>query len=128
MASNRNELTIEGNLVRDPELRTTKSQTAVATFCIASNRFYKKGDGFEKETSFFDIQCWGRLAQEVSNDLFKGSAVSVTGRLKQERWTGQDGRSNSKIIIVAERIMPIPKNNNGDSYKGEEPNYNEAPF
>ena len=110
MANNENKATVEGNLVRNPELKTFRNNTTMSSFCIASDRFYKKGDEFEKETSFFDIQCWGNLAHEVNNNLQKGNAVKVNGRLKQERWIGQDGKANSKIVIVAESIIPVSRN------------------
>jgi len=104
MASNLNQVCIEGNLVRNPEMRSTPRGMPVLNFSIASNRYRKVGDEFEKETSYFDVQCWDRLAEDVYAFGKKGTPVKVTGRLKQDRWTGRDGKNASKIIIVAETV------------------------
>jgi len=50
--NNLNSILIEGNIVRDPQFRSTPKGTPVCTFSVASNRFYKQDSGFEKEVSF----------------------------------------------------------------------------
>jgi single-strand DNA-binding protein len=112
MASNTNNVTIEGNMVRDPELRTTNGGQSICSFSIASNRFFKKGDEFDKEVSYFDVQCWAGLAQDVNSRGKKGSSVKITGRLKQERWVNKEGKNCQRIIIVAESVQVIQKQNN----------------
>ena len=104
MASNLNQVCVEGNLTRDPEMRYTPRCMKVLNFSIASNRYRKVGDKFEKETSYFDVQCWDKLAENVYSECRKGTPVKVTGRLKQDRWTGRDGKNASKIIIVADTV------------------------
>jgi single-strand DNA-binding protein len=104
MASHKNELTIEGNLVRDPVLKYTGSGKPVCNFSIATNRFYKQGDGFEKETSFFDVTCWGDAALDVNERCQKGALVEIKGKLKQDRWTDREGKNISKVIIVADGV------------------------
>ena len=104
MASNLNQVCIEGNLTKDPEMRYTAKGMHVLHLSIASNRYRKNGDEFEKETSYFDVQCWDKLAENVYNECRKGTPVIVTGRLKQDRWMGRDGKNASKIIIVADNV------------------------
>jgi len=72
--------------------------------CLASNRFYKQDSGFEKEVSFFDVETWARLAEACYAKGKKGKGVRVVGRLKQDRWTDSDGKSRSKVSIVAEHV------------------------
>jgi len=84
-------------------LKTTRSGISVCNFSIASNRFRKKGDEFEKETSFFDVQCWDGQALYVNDCCHKGTSVEVKGRLKQERWEDQYGQNRSKIIKKVKR-------------------------
>jgi len=103
MASNQNSVLIEGNIVRDPVTKTIPSGTTVCNFTIASNRFYKKGEDFEKETSYFDIQCWGKIADYVNMSCGKGTPVKILGRLKQDRWQ-QEGQNKSRIVIVAGEV------------------------
>ena len=102
--NNLNSVLIEGNLVRDPESRTTPKGTKVCTFQLASNRFYKQDSDIEKEVSFFTVESWGKLAESVGNQGRKGKGVRVVGRLKQDRWQSNDGKAQSKVSIVAEHI------------------------
>jgi len=107
--NNLNSILIEGNLVRDPLLRSTPKGTQVCTMSLASNRFYKQDTGFEKEVSFFDIETWSRLAESCYAKGKKGRGVRVVGRLKQDRWTGSDGKPHSRITIVAEHVEFRPE-------------------
>jgi len=108
--NNLNSILIEGNLIRDPELRSTPKGTQICTFTIASNRYYKNNnDSFEKEVSFFDIEAWAKLAESAYRVGKKGRGVRVVGRLKQTRWQDVDSKSHSKITIVAEHIEFRPE-------------------
>jgi single-strand DNA-binding protein len=104
-----NSLLIEGRLVRDPLSRQTGEGTPVYSFSIASDRYYKAGEGAQKETSFIDIESWGRVAEAVREDGRKGRAVRVTGRLKQERWTAADGAGRSRVVVVAAHVEFRPE-------------------
>jgi single-strand DNA-binding protein len=107
--NNLNSILIEGNLVRDPLLRSTTKGTQICTLSLASNRFYKQETGFEKEVSFFDVETWARLAEACYAKGKKGRGVRVVGRLKQDRWTGPDGKSHSRVTIVAEHVEFRPE-------------------
>jgi single-strand DNA-binding protein len=121
--NNLNSILIEGNLVRDPLFRTTPKGTPLCTFSLASNRFFKQDSGLEKEVSFFDVETWSKLAENCYNLGRKGRGVRVVGRLKQERWNGSDGKSHSKVAIVAEHVEFRPefkKNGQGETNLAEE--------
>jgi single-strand DNA-binding protein len=107
--NNLNSILIEGNLVRDPLSRTTPKGTALCTFTLASNRFYKQDAQYEKEVGYFDVESWGKLAENCYNLGRKGRGVRVVGRIKQDRWTGTDGRPHSKVTIVAEHVEFRPE-------------------
>jgi single-strand DNA-binding protein len=107
--NNLNSILIEGNMVRDPLMRSTPRGTSVCTFSLASNRFYKQDTGFEKEVSFFQVETWAKLAEACNNMGKKGRGVRVVGRLKQDRWTGDDGKQRSRIAIVAEHVEFRPE-------------------
>ncbi|MCE1194938.1 single-stranded DNA-binding protein [bacterium] len=100
-----NSILVEGNLVRDPAVKTTPSGSQVCDFTLATNRFYKNGEeGFEKEVSYFDIEAWSRLGAACSQNLKKGRGVRVVGRLKQDRWTDPEGKQRARVKIVAEHV------------------------
>jgi single-strand DNA-binding protein len=115
--NNLNSILIEGNLVRDPLFRSTTKGVPVCTFCLASNRFYKQDSGLEKEVSFFEVETWAKLAENCYNLGHKGRGVRVVGRLKQDRWNGPDGKSRSRVTIVAEHVEFRPE------FKKEEDDY-----
>lgn len=99
-----NSIIVEGNLTRDPEYRLTPKGTAVCMFSVASNRYYKKDEETQQETSFFNVETWAKLAESCNQYLNKGRGVRVIGRLKQDRWTNPEGKNREKIKIVAEHI------------------------
>jgi single-strand DNA-binding protein len=121
MMNNLNSILLEGNLVADPELRYTPKGAAVCSFCVACNRFYKQEEEFQKEVSYFDITAWNRLAEVCNEYLTKGRGVRVVGRLKQDRWEDAEGKTRSKVHIVAEHVefKPKFKSDNAESAEGQ---------
>ncbi len=100
-----NSILVEGNLTRDPNLKTFISGNQVCHFTLATNRSYKNADeAYEKEVSYFDVEAWARLGETCSQYLKKGRGVRVVGRLKQDRWTDPDGKPHNRVKIVAEHV------------------------
>ena len=96
-----NNVSVVGNVTRDPELRFTQGGMAVASFGVAWNK--RKQDG-EEEVSFFDVTCFRSLAENVAESITKGTRVVVTGTLSQRSWETQDGDKRSKVEIVADDV------------------------
>jgi single-strand DNA-binding protein len=107
--NNLNSILIEGNLVKDPDLSYTAKGTAVCKFTVACNRSWKQDEQMQKEVSFFDVSAWSRQAEVCSEYLKKGRGVRVVGRLKQDRWTDQEGKAHSRVWIVAEHVEFKPQ-------------------
>ena len=63
MSSN---VTVVGNLTRDPELRFTNAGRAVATFGMAVSRRYQVNGEWQEQTSFFNVVAWGQLGENAS--------------------------------------------------------------
>jgi single-strand DNA-binding protein len=108
MATNSNNVTITGNLTRDPELRFTPSGQATATFGVAVNRSWqnRQTQEWNEVTSYFDVVCWAQLAENAAQSLTRGTRVVVSGRLEQRSWENQEGEKRSKIEIVADEVAP----------------------
>jgi len=108
MAFGVNNITILGNITRDPELRFTPSGTAVANFGLAVNRNVQNKNSGEWETQvdFFNVTAWYKLAENCAESLSKGDRVLVSGRLSQDSWESKDGQKRSTVKIIANVIAP----------------------
>lgn len=106
--ANENQVVIVGNLTDDPELRYTPSGAAVANFRVAVNRRTRDESGQWKdgETSFFRVNAWRSLAENVAESLTRGSRVVVVGRLRSRSWETQEGETRSAVEIEADEIGP----------------------
>ena len=98
-----NSTVITGNLVRDPELRSTASGTAVANFSVADNRRWADpATGERREaTTYVDVVAWGDLGRHVAQSLRLGDRVTVSGRLEQRTWQRDQGERRSKLELTA---------------------------
>ncbi len=104
MARGFNQVTLMGNLTRDPELRTTPNGQSVCSFSLALNRSYKGSDGnWVEATDYVDVVAWGPLGERVSQYVTKGRPVLVSGRLQSRSWE-QDGQKRSKVEVVANDV------------------------
>ncbi|MGI8752182.1 MAG: single-stranded DNA-binding protein [Acidimicrobiales bacterium] len=106
--ANGNNVTIVGNLTRDPELRFTPSGQATVTFGVAVNRRWqnRQTQEWDEATSYFDVVCWAQMAENVAQSLGRGSRVVVSGRLDQRSWENSEGDKRSKIEITADEVAP----------------------
>jgi len=103
--TNANSVTISGNLTRDPQLRYLPGGQATAEVTVAVNRRWQNAttNAWEEATSFFDVVCWGDLAEHVAESTARGSRVVVTGRLEQRSWEAK-GQKRSKVELVADEV------------------------
>jgi single-strand DNA-binding protein len=98
------QLTITGNVVADPELRVIPSGKQIATFTVVSSKSVKQADGSweNTDTTFWDIKCWGKTAENVADSVQKGMSVIVVGTAVQENWDDKaTGAKRSKIAVTA---------------------------
>lgn len=117
MARSLNQVTLMGNLTRDPELRQTPNGQNVVSFSLALNRSYKDQSGeWQEATDYVDIVAWGPLAERVSEYLFRGSRCLVQGRLQSRNWE-QDGQKRSKVEVLASDVTFLDSrgSNNSDN-------------
>jgi len=102
-------VTIVGNLVRDPELRFTKNGQAVASFTVvSSSRYMDKTTNEWKDSDPVYMNCnvWREHAENVTNSLTKGARVLVTGKLKQRSYTTKEGQERQVVELEVEDVGP----------------------
>jgi single-strand DNA-binding protein len=101
-----NKVILMGNLTRDPELRVTPNGHTICKFGLAVNRTYSLQDGSQREeTTFVDIDSFGRQAEVISKFLTKGRAVLIEGRLRLDTWETKTGDKRSKHVVVVENFQ-----------------------
>lgn len=103
-----NEVTLIGNLGKDPEIKSTPAGMQIAKFTLATTHGIKKGDIWENETEWHSITCFAKTAESASK-LSKGCQVLVKGRIKTESWDGDDGAKKYKTGIIADRVLSLGK-------------------
>ena len=107
-----NSVTLVGNLTDDPELRFTAQGAAVANFRIAVSKRIKDpqtNEWKDGDTSFFRINVWRQLAENVAESLTRGTRVVVTGTLKMRQWETQEGEKRSVVEVEATEVGPSLK-------------------
>jgi len=101
-----NKVMIIGNVGTEPEMRFTPNGNPVTSFRVATNRVYTTPEGERRrETEWFTIVAWNRLAEQCNQFLTKGRLVYAEGRLHTRTWESQDGQKHSRSEIVANRVV-----------------------
>lgn len=115
--ANLNRILLIGNLTRDPELRVTPKGTSICQFGLAVNRTFKDGAGKSREeTTFIDIEAWGRQGEVISKYCTKGRPLFVEGRLRFDQWEDKNsGQKRSRLSMVLENFQFIGGRGDGPS-------------
>lgn len=96
-----NKLTIIGNIVKNPDLRSTPDGTSVCNFTVAVNRRKPTG-GFaegQPEADYFRVTVWRERGENCAKWLRKGSKVCVIGSVSVNTYTGNDGTTKAALEI-----------------------------
>lgn len=136
-----NNVVLVGRTTKDPELRYTPSNVAVATFSLAVNRTFKDANG-EREADFINCVIWRQQAEHLANWAKKGALIGITGRIQTRSYENQQGQRVYVTEVVAENFQMLESRNsqgnqqnqgnsfqNGNSSKGGNVNngYNQQP-
>ncbi|MBX4200904.1 single-stranded DNA-binding protein [Candidatus Parcubacteria bacterium] len=107
---NLNKAFILGNVTRDPEVRALPSGQQVASFGIATNRFYTDQAGQKKQDAeFHNIVTFGKLADIAARYVTKGTLILVEGRIKTSSWQNASGAKQYKTEVIAESLQLGPR-------------------
>jgi single-strand DNA-binding protein len=101
-----NQISIMGNVGKDPEMRFTSNGKAVTTFTVAVNKTITGQDGQPvKLTDWFNVKTWASLAELCNQYLSKGKKVFVVGSLHINNYESKDGQKRMYIEINADRVI-----------------------
>ena len=106
-----------GFLGEAPELKFSSQGKPIGTFSLAVNERWKDAEGARRErVEWFQIVCFGRLAEVCGQYLIKGRHVYIEGRLQTRKWAGREGEKRTTIEVEANQMQILdraPKNGNG---------------
>jgi single-strand DNA-binding protein len=111
-----NKVMLMGHLTRDPQLKYTPSQMAVADFGLAvNNKFKTKNGETREEVCFVDVTAWGKQAETIHQYLQKGKPVFIEGRLKYDTWEDKNGGGKRhKISVTLEGFQFVGGRDDGN--------------
>lgn len=129
------QLIIVGNLGKDPEMRYTPSGTPVTSLSVATNRKYTGSDGqVVKETTWFRVSVFGKMAEACAQYLKKGSPVLVEGRLTPDKnsggprvYTRPDGTTGATYEVFANTVRFLSNRGEGGPGPAPAPSDEDAP-
>ncbi|HAP15375.1 MAG TPA: single-stranded DNA-binding protein [Lactococcus sp.] len=101
-----NNVVLVGRLVRDPELRYTPQNTAVATFTLAVNRRFKNAQG-EREADFINCVIWRQFAENLANWAKKGALIGVTGSIQVRNYENKEGQRVYVTEVLADNFQML---------------------
>jgi len=101
-----NSVCLVGRLTRDPELKYTGNNIAVASFSLAVNRTFKDANG-ERETDFINCVIWRQQAENLANWAKKGALIGITGRIQTRSYENQQGQRVYVTEVVAENFQML---------------------
>lgn len=92
-----------GNLTRDPDYRVTANGHQICKLGVAVNRRFTTQSGEQREeTTFVDVDSFGRQAETISKYFTKGKPILIDGRLRMDEWENQQGERRSKLLVHLE--------------------------
>lgn len=110
-----NKVILMGNLTRDPELRVTPKGTAVCQVGVAVNQSYRDKEGnTREETTFVDVDVFGRQAEVIAKYMSKGRPILIEGRLKLDSWETKEGDKRNKLKVVLENFQFVGGRGDGE--------------
>ncbi|AXF53652.1 ssDNA binding protein [Streptococcus phage 123] len=101
-----NSTVLVGRLTKDPELKYTGNNIAVASFSLAVNRNFKDANG-ERETDFINCVIWRQQAENLANWAKKGALIGITGRIQTRSYENQQGQRVYVTEVVAENFQML---------------------
>lgn len=113
-----NRVVLMGRLVSDPEKRTTSSGLSVASFRLAVDRGYQRGDGGQT-ADFINCVAWRQTADFICNYFSKGRMIALEGKLQSRSYEDRDGNKRNVLEVVVDQVSftgekPLPGHQSGE--------------
>ncbi|MGI9117223.1 MAG: single-stranded DNA-binding protein [Gaiellales bacterium] len=105
------EITIVGNVGRDPEVRYSPGGKGMTTLSVAVSQGTKQPDGtWTNETDWFRVVVFGEQGERLAETVRKGNRVLVIGRFRSRGWTDKTGAAKTSLEVTAGKVVPLDRN------------------
>lgn len=116
-----NEITLQGRLVKEPELRTTQSGTSMSSFTIAVARNFKDKTTGETKSDFINCIAYSKTADFIQRYFQKGSGILATGELQNDNFTDKNGVKHYSYTVVVNKVNFEIGGKNSDNMQAPPP-------
>jgi len=108
-----NKVMLIGNVVRDPEMRTTPTGQNVVSLSIATNLVWTDKTGQrQQKPEYHNVVAWRKLAEIINQYVKKGSKIYLEGRLETRSWDDQNAVKRYRTEIIADNMILLDRNQN----------------
>ena len=105
-----------GNLGKDPEVKFTNSQMAVANFSLATSERRKDANGeYADVVEWHNIVVFGKTAENCQSYIRKGSKVYIEGSIKTRKWQDKEGKDRWSTEVLANTVQFLDSKPRDDS-------------
>src|SRR5437764_10195966 len=111
-----NQVTFAGNVGRESELQQTDNGNTYARFSLAVDSSFTK----DEPPMWLTVTAWGKLAEQVSKLVKKGSLVLVSGRLAVRSYSDKEGKERTSVDVTANTVEVLPRPEKAHSQVSEE--------
>ena len=104
-------ITVVGNVTADPEILFLRNGKPVASFTVAENHRKKvDGEWIDDGATFYRVSVWDDFAENVTNQVSKGTRVLVQGSIRNKPYENRDGEKRDSWEITANEVaITVPK-------------------
>ena len=95
------DMTFQGRLTDEPELRTLDNGRSMCKFRVAVNR---RIPGGKEKTSYIPVTVFGKDAVNCAEYLSTGRVVLVSGEFETDKVPNKDGEMRTYFGVVARRV------------------------
>lgn len=109
-----NNVSIQGRLTKDIDLKFTAKGDAVTTFTLAVERDNLNRETQKRDVDFLDVVAWRKTAEHAFRWFKKGNMMAVKGKIQVRTWKDNEEKMHRNAEIIAENIYFC-----GESYEAK---------
>lgn len=104
-----NETFLEGNLVKDPEMKEVSPGKLLTNFRVASTKkfFKRNSDELAENTAYVSCEAWEKLGELVAREYKKGDRILIKGELRTDQWTDAENQKRSRMKIRVTHVTKV---------------------